>query len=275
MPERFEERFGKDAYLHSVRRFLYQGKTRFQDVAILENMDGFRMLFLDRDLNSSEEDEKIYHECITHPVMLLNPRARSVLILGGGEGATLREVLRHGIERAVMVDIDKELVGLCKKHLPGFSSGAFEDQRAEVLFQDAGEFVKNCREKFDVVIMDLTFPGKSGLSERIFNPGFFQGLRKLLNPGFTGVVEYGDADPENSRGFRAATEMLGKAFGNAAPFAVYMPSFHCPNGFVLISDRKPEFDPETIQKTSEKLGLRFYDSESHARMFALPRYLRE
>ena len=122
----------------SVRATLYEGRTAYQRVQLLDSDAFGKMLVLDGKTQSSALDEAIYHDALVHPAMLLHPHPLRVFIAGGGEGATLREVLaHHTVERAVMVDIDGEVVELCKRHLPSFSQGAFEDPRAELHLADA------------------------------------------------------------------------------------------------------------------------------------------
>ena len=105
---------------------------------------------MDGKIQSSEMDEFIYHEALTHPPMITHPHPETVFIAGGGEGATLREVLAHtSVKRAVMVDIDEEAVDICRRFLPFLSQGSFEDDRAELLYLDAREYLAESEEKFD------------------------------------------------------------------------------------------------------------------------------
>src|ERR1035437_6432787 len=122
-----------EAHLHRLRKILVQTKTKFQSV-LLADMAAFgRCLIIDGEIQSAEHDEFIYHECLVHPALSVHPRPRHVLILGGGEGATAREVLRHpGVHRVTMVDIDGDVVQFCKTHLAHWHQGAFSDPRTRL-----------------------------------------------------------------------------------------------------------------------------------------------
>jgi hypothetical protein len=153
-------------------RVLVAGRTEFQAFEIFENRLWGRMLILDERLQSAEADEFIYHEALVQPAMLAHPEPRRVLVMGGGEGATLREVLRHpGVTRAVMVDIDGELVGLCREWLPSFHAGAFDDPRTELVFADGrGWLAAQPDRDLDVIILDLPEPLEEGGPQAV-HPG--------------------------------------------------------------------------------------------------------
>ena len=133
------ERLGRSVMTaYGTTRTLYRGRSRFQSIELAENPELGKLLLLDNELQSASSDEFIYHETLVHPAMLAHPNPRQVVILGGGEGGTLREVLKHpSVERAIMIDIDREVVEACRRFLPEQSDGAFEDPRAELVFDDS------------------------------------------------------------------------------------------------------------------------------------------
>ncbi|MGH9204623.1 MAG: methyltransferase domain-containing protein, partial [Vicinamibacterales bacterium] len=148
-----------EVHAHRAGRIIARTKTKFQDVAIQEFEHLGRVLILDGKIQSAEVDEYIYHELLVHPAMLAHPKPRRVLLCGGGEGAPLREILRHpSVESVVMVDIDAELVALCREHLPAWHAKAFDDRRVRVLHADARAFVERTDERFDVIVNDITDP---------------------------------------------------------------------------------------------------------------------
>ncbi|MCX6004594.1 MAG: spermidine synthase, partial [Chloroflexi bacterium] len=129
--------------IHGVKRVLHSRKTKFQQAQIIDTATFGICLVLDGKIQSGEKDEFIYHESLVHPVLITHPNPVSVFIAGGGEGATLRDVLLHRtVKKAVMVDIDREVVGLCRKHLPTFHAGAFEDKRAHIFYADARKYIR-------------------------------------------------------------------------------------------------------------------------------------
>ena len=119
-----------DQYTYRLKSVIYNGRTAFQNVLIADTYNYGRALMLDGAIQSSEDDETLYHEILVQPAMLRHPDPRDVLIIGGGEGATLREVLVHrSVKSATMVDLDREVVELCREHLPTWHRGAMDDPR--------------------------------------------------------------------------------------------------------------------------------------------------
>ncbi len=160
-------------FLYRIKNHIYHGKTPYHKVDLVELYALGKTLFLDNKIQSAQLDEAVYHEALVHPAMLSHPNPRKVLIMGGGEGATLREVLKHPVEKAVMVDIDEQLVKLCEAYLPEWHRGSFYDERAEVIFADARSYVEEHEDKFDVVISDLTEPMEKGPSVMLFTREFY------------------------------------------------------------------------------------------------------
>lgn len=268
-------------FLRSIKidRVLYEGYTPYQFVQIVYNRLLGKTLFLDRKMQSAEIDECVFHESLVHPALVAHPDPIDVLILGGGEGATLREALRHGcVRKATMVDIDRKLVRLCEEFLPGWSRGAFSDARARVVFGDAQVFLKKCRSTFDVVISDLTEPIPGGPSVSLFTLEFFQRIQKALRKGGVFVLQAGSADVYYYQFFLSLVRTLQEVFPVVRPYWAYMFSFGMPWGFVTAS---AEVDPlETQEKelrerlrTRKVRNLRYYHPGLHRGMFALPLYL--
>ncbi|MCJ7605182.1 MAG: fused MFS/spermidine synthase, partial [Dehalococcoidales bacterium] len=167
--------------MHRLEEVLYSGKTDYQSVQIVRSSAFGVCLVLDGKIQSSEADEFIYHETLVHPAMLTHPHPETVFIAGGGEGATLRDVLRHkSVRRAVMVDIDGQVTALSKQYLPAHSRGAFEDPRSEVHHTDARAFLEASEEKYDVMIIDLPDPIEEGPAYRLFTGEFYRTVRERL-----------------------------------------------------------------------------------------------
>jgi len=159
---------------HRIKEQVVSTKTQFQNVKILDTYYVGRVLVLDNKLQSLESDEYVYHECLVHPPVIDAQRRDKVLILGGGEGATLREVVRYkDVKEIIMVDIDEELVKLSEKYLPTWHKGAFRDKRVRLIFDDAVKFVEQTDEVFDVVIMDITDPLEEGPAALMYTQEFF------------------------------------------------------------------------------------------------------
>ncbi|MGA7569734.1 MAG: hypothetical protein WCA80_02895, partial [Candidatus Aquilonibacter sp.] len=163
-----------EAHHHAIEDVFFSGRSDFQQVAVISTPVFGKMLILDGDTQSSQGDEKIYHESLVHPAMAGAANRNQVLILGGGEGATLREVLRHpGVKRCTMVDIDGLVVDLSKKYLPEWADGAFDEPRANVIIGDALAYMRKNDEKYGVIVSDLTEPLEDSPSNILFNEDVF------------------------------------------------------------------------------------------------------
>lgn len=262
-----------------VERVVFEARTQFQNVQCFVNPLFGKMLFLDGKIQSSQLDEPVYHETLVHPNLVTSPRPRSILILGGGEGATLREVLKHDdVERAVMVDIDEELVALCREHLPEWSRGSFEDSRTRLVFGDARSFVETTEETFDVVIADLTEPVEDGPSMRLFTVEFYEHVARTLAPQGLFVVQAGSADNSYHRFFSSVTATLGAVFPIVRPYWTFVFSFGMPWGFAVASKSLDPMglDEDAVRMKLEKQtvrGMKHYQPGLHPGLFALPFYL--
>lgn len=169
----YGQRFSIDNMLHEVR-------TEHQHLVIFENARMGRVMALDGVIQTTEADEFIYHEMLTHVPILAHGAARRVLIIGGGDGGMLREVAKHkSVERITMVEIDGTVVDMCKAFLPNHSQGAFDDPRLNLVIDDGMRFVATTEERFDVIISDSTDP--IGPGEVLFSENFYQACRRCLN----------------------------------------------------------------------------------------------
>ncbi|MEQ8827330.1 MAG: polyamine aminopropyltransferase, partial [Parvibaculum sp.] len=154
-----ETLYEKEGFTCAFRadKVLHEEGTGEQHLVIFENGLFGRMMALDGITQVTERDEFIYHEMMTHVPILAHGRARRVLIIGGGDGGILREVLRHkNVEKATMVEIDPAVTDFCRKHLPQISAGAFDDPRLDLVFADGAKFVEETKESYDVIIVDST-----------------------------------------------------------------------------------------------------------------------
>lgn len=264
-----------------VDKILFEGKTDFQYAQIFENKVLGKSLFLDRKIQSAALDEFVYHESLVHPGLITHPDPRRILIIGGGEGATLREVLRHDcVEKATMVDIDKKLIQLCQQYLPEWSSGAFADARTTVYFADARDYVDKCRQKYDVIISDLTEPFKGGPSVFLFTQEFYEKIACILSEEGVFVIQAGAADLSYHQFYASSFRTLKQVFPVARPYWTFMFSFGSSWGFILASKKQDplKWDEETLKaqiKARDLGNLRFYHPGIHHGLFALPVYLEQ
>ncbi|MDO8568925.1 MAG: polyamine aminopropyltransferase [Dehalococcoidales bacterium] len=266
--------------MHSIEEVLYTGHTRFQAVDIMRTGSFGMCLVLDGKVQSTEADEFIYHEALVHPAILAHPHPEKVFIAGGGEGATLRETLAYkSVKRAVMIDIDEEVVDLCRKHLPAHSRGAFEDGRTELHHVDAREYLAKHNEKYDVIIIDLPDPIEEGPAYLLYTREFYQLVRERLTPDGIMSVQSGPATLVDLLNFSAVYNTLRSVFTNVSPYKADIPSFGITWGFCLASfNTDLNLSPAEIDRriSARKLkGLKFYDGTTHQGMLSLPKYMRE
>ena len=264
-----------------VRQVYYSGRTAYQKVEILDSELFGRSLVLDGKTQSTERDEHIYHETLVHPAMFCHPGPKQVFIGGGGEGGTLREVLAHrSVERATMVDLDSEVVELCRKYLPNHHQGSFDDPRTNLLHEDARGYLENTSDSYDAIILDLVDPLEGGTAALLYTREFYAIARARLNPGGVLVTQSGPAGLLNfTECFTTIFNTLGTIFAHTKAAQVHIPAFQTLWGFTIASDTPfPQVSEEGIDaEVARRLSkpLKYYDGESHRNMFALPRFQRE
>jgi spermidine synthase len=265
---------------YEVTRVVVRAQTAFQDVEIAETRSFGRALFLDGAPQSAVADEFVYHEALVHPSLVAHPAPRRALIAGGGEGATLREVLRHpDVERVVMVDIDGELVDLCREHLAEMHQGAFDDPRAEVIIGDALAYLREHDETFDVIVVDLTDPSEDGPIGELYSDGFYRLVASRLAEGGIMVLQAYTFGPGRTEWQDRIAATLGMVFPVVRRYRAEVPFFKDSWAYLTASH---VHDPAAIseehvdQLLAERRvdGLRFYDGITHRSMFALPKYAR-
>lgn len=241
--------------LLKVNRVFALERSPYQEIVLAE-IEGFgKALVLDKFIQSTEKDEYMYHELLVHPAMALHPNPEKVLIIGGGEGATLREVLKHNtVKEAVMVDIDPVVVEFSKKHLEEMHRGSFYDERARVVIMDGREYVERAKEEsFDVVIMDLTDPYASEVAKPLYSPEFFAKIKKILEKDGVLTTQAGSSYfyPE---AYDYVLSSARDTFKNVAEYWFWIPSFGLNVNFIVASD---EHDLHSaIDKIDERLKAR-------------------
>jgi len=275
---RFEETDSADVNLVlTVDRAVHSGRTAYQQVEVFDNGAFGRVLALDGIVQTTERDEFVYHEMLVHPAMLAHGAARRVLIVGGGDGGALEEVLKHPVERVVMVEIDREVVALARAHLGAICGAAFEDPRLDLVIGDGLAYVAGEGERFDVILVDSTDP--VGPGKVLFEPPFYRDCRRRLAAG--GIVI-----SQNTVPFLAG-EVVGAAaaglrplFRDVAAYLVPVPSFVGGHmAFVWAADEATlrELSEETLAARQAALGLdlRYYSPAVQRAAFVLPPYVRE
>jgi spermidine synthase len=185
----------------AVRKTLYKKKSKYQTIDVFDTEGFGRMLFLDGLVQLSTKYEAVYHEMLVHPAMLSHTNPKSVLIIGGGDGGTLKEALKHPIKEVFLVEIDKEVIEVSKKYLPSVSNGAFDDTRAKIVIADGKDFIKQYKNHFDCIILDSNDPDGI-MAKGLFGKDFFRKVKKALKPDGIFALQSGyisDKFGENAR----------------------------------------------------------------------------
>ena len=265
---------------HRIKEVIYSGQTKFQSIAIIDNDSFGKCLVLDGKIQSSEVDEFIYHETLVHPAMVTHPNPEKVFIAGGGEGATLREVLAHNtVKKAVMVDIDEEVVNICRHFLPSWHQNSFDDPRAELHFADARAYLEKNDAKFDVIIIDLPDPLEKGPARLLYTREFYELAKQRLQPDGIISVQAESANWTQIANFVDIVNTLANVFPIVRPYQAHVPSFNSLWGFATASQKldPQKLTPEEIDlKISTRISrqLKSYDGLTHQAMFTIPKHLR-
>jgi len=265
----YGQRFTMDEMLHEVR-------TEHQHLVIFKNARMGRVMALDGVIQTTEADEFIYHEMLTHVPILAHGAAKRVLIIGGGDGGMLREVTKHAsVEHITMVEIDGTVVDMCKEFLPNHSNGAYDDPRLNLVIDDGMRFVATTEEKFDVIISDSTDP--IGPGEVLFSDNFYQACRRCLNEG--GILVTQNGTPFMQLGEVQTT--AGRMNGLFADWHFYMAavptyiggSMTFAWGSTDAAYRRLPVDTLRARYTASGIQTRYYNADIHAAAFALPSYV--
>lgn len=276
----YVERFADtELHHHAIEETYFAGRTPYQHVAVVRSAAFGKMLIIDGDTQSSQVDERIYHEALVHPALAATAERREVLILGGGEGATLREVLRcPDVVRCTMVDIDGDVVELSKRHLPEWSAGAFDDARARVIVGDALHFLAQGGDRFGAIVSDLTEPLEDSPSNPLFCHAVFLDIKRRLRDDGVYVLQASTAGLHNMHLHAKMARTLRRYYRHVRSFYTHVPAFDNDWAFLACSDAVDvaALPAETIAAYVGRLRGEsyFYDQETHRRIFSLPLYLR-
>ena len=255
----------------SVDAVLHRGHTGMQDVLVFENSTFGRVLALDGMIQLTARDNHIYHEILTHVPLVLHGSAKRVLIVGGGDGGILREVLKHPVDEVRLVEIDPEVIVLSRRFFPELSCGAFDDPRANIVIDDAVSYIANCREEFDVLIIDSTDP--IGPGAQLFSAEFYESCCERLSSSGLLAAQSGCA-PYQTEQLKAVVSRLREAFGAAAAFVAPVPSY--PGGMLplVLAARSPSLlrlEQATLRQRFQPLRdkVRYYSPPIHEAAFTL------
>jgi spermidine synthase len=278
----FEPTTAVEGHMHAIKRTIVEAQTKFQHAEIMETPAYGKLLVLDGRIQSSQAEDFIYHEALVHPGMLASEhRPESGMVIGGGEGATLREVLRYpSVKRAVMVDIDGEVVELCKQYLPEMHQGAFEDKRSEVRHEDARGYLEKTSERFDFITIDLVEPLEEGPACLLFTKEFYTLVRDRLTPGGAITLQAGMTKLGELDFFTSVHRTLREVFPVVAAYQTFISCFGTPWGFITATKKvdprllTPDAVDKLVADRMPGVQLGYWDGLTHQHAFSVPRHIR-
>ena len=253
-----------------VKERLFETQTKYQRLELYETEGFGKLLVLDGTVQLVEVGEESYHEVLVHPAMLAHPDPKRVLIIGGGDGGTLREVLRHDVEKATMVEIDEMVVEVSKIYL-GIDRGAFEDPRAELIIGDGVKYLNDTNEHFDVIIVDSTDP--VGPAKLLFSEEFYRKAYEKLNERGIYVTQAGSVYLFTNE-LLDAYKAMKKVFDRVYYFSFPVIGYASPWSFLVGVKGDVGFERIDLER-ARRLNLYYYDPERHETLFQMPRYVRE
>lgn len=271
----FTEKYSQNCGLTiKVKNEIYSERTKYQDIAFFDSYDFGRFFTLDGYMMVNEKDEFIYHEMITHVPLAVNPQIKKVLVIGGGDGGTIRELSRYEhIELIHHVEIDERVVELCKQYLPQ-TACKLDDERVEAFYTDGVEFVKGKENFYDLILVDSTDP--IGPGEGLFTKEFYRNCYKALNENGILVNQHESPYfPTNAKEMKKAHAKLKGIFEICKVYQFHMPTY--ASGHWLFGFASKKLDPIEDHKKDEwekfNIETKYYNSFLHEGAFALPNYV--
>lgn len=259
-----------------VDRQLYSGQSEFQRIDVFESPEFGRFLALDGYMMLTEKDEFIYHEMITHVPMAVHPCVKNVLVIGAGDGGVIRELVRYkDIENIDMVEIDEQVVEVCKKYLPQ-TAGWLDDERVHIRYEDGLRFIRACHDRYDLIIVDSTDP--FGPGEGLFTREFYGNCYKALKDDGIMVNQHESPFyPEDAVACQRAHKRIVESFPISRVYQAHIPTY--PSGHWLFGFASKKYHPLKDLREAEwnqrGIPCRYYTTTLHKGAFYLPAYVEE
>lgn len=253
---------------YRIKQTLHTERSQYQDIALVDTHQYGRMLLLDSIVQTTEQDEFVYHEMITHVPLNAHPSPKRVLVVGGGDGGTIREILRHpSVEEAVLVEIDRRVVELSKQYLPTISC-SLEDPRVTVNIADGIEYIKNAKNEFDLIIVDSTDP--IGPAVGLFAHEFYRNLHAALKEDgmFVAQTESPWVDRDLIPGLH---EGLRQVFPIVRLYLASIPTYQ--SGLFSFTVCSKQYDPTVPLPDKPAMETKYYSPAIHQAAFVLPPFV--
>lgn len=273
----FTEKHTKQvSFSMKVDKQLVSVQGDYQRIDVLKTPEFGRVLVLDGYLMVTEKDEFIYHEMISHVPMAVNPNIKKVLVIGAGDGGTIRELTRYAsIELIDMVEIDKKVVEVCKEYLPT-TACKLDDERVHIYYEDGLKFVRTKENEYDLIIVDSTDP--FGPGEGLFTKEFYGNCYKALKED--GILINQHESPyyeEDAKVMERAHRQIKSTFPISKVYQMHIPTY--PSGHWFFGFASKTLDPVKDLKAKEwnekQIKTRYYNTDLHVGAFAIPNYVKE
>jgi spermidine synthase len=252
-------------------------RTPYQLLEVYETPELGRMFRLDGANMTSERDEFFYHENLIHPATVAHPAPRRALVIGGGDGGSSEELLKHStLERVHMAELDPEVIEVSKAQFPKVHRGVFDDPRLDVTVGDGLAYLRGTKVRYDIVTMDLTDP--TGPSVELYEPATFSLVKGAMAPGGALTLHIGSPFSHPDR-VRRTVLNLRRVFARVTPYFVHIPLYGSVWGFACASDTLDPraVAPADVERVLSQRGvgdLQYYNGDVHQALFALPNYIR-
>lgn len=253
-----------------IEGVLHEEQTSYQHLQVVETTDFGRALVLDGAIQVTEQDEFIYHEMIAHVPLYSHPNPRRVLVIGGGDGGTVREVLRHPeVERVDLVEIDDRVVEVCRRYLPEMGA-SLDDPRCRVIIADGLSYVADLHDAYDVILVDSSDP--VGPAVGLFQRPFYENTHRALSPDGLFVCQ-SESPVFNSDLLYDISRILTDLYRHSSPYLFCIPTY--PSGYWSFSIASKRHDFRRPLPRAVPAGLRYYSPEVHRAAFALPPFVKQ
>ncbi|HEX2953243.1 MAG TPA: polyamine aminopropyltransferase [Bacillota bacterium] len=254
-----------------ITRTMRTEKTPFQDLAVIDTVQFGPMLVLDGMVMTTEKDEFVYHEMISHVALSTHPNPKKVLVVGGGDGGAIREILKHkSVELAVLAEIDERVIDASREFLPHIAAG-LSDPRVRIEVTDGIAYVKDHPGEFDVILIDSTEP--VGPAVGLFAREFYQSVYKALTPDGI-MVAQSESPFFNQELIQGIQKNLRTVFPIVKLYLANIPTY--PSGLWSFSIASKQYDPLNVDPQQiPELGTKYYNKELHRSCFALPNFVQE
>ena len=251
-------------------REVYSGRSRFQKIEIFDTREFGRILALDGLVQLSTRHEFVYHEMLVHPALLTLRKPGKALVIGGGDGGVLRELVKHPVEEILVLEIDEKVVELSKNHLPSLSDGAFNDPRVKFLYEDAFPILRRSRETYDVILCDSTDP--HGPSRNIWSRRFYSSILDVLNPNGIAAFQTGYFKERYAGKARAAIDRIFPFTYVMRAFVGCFPFDECAFTMATKSVNARRISIATLRKRYKErnLSTRYYSPAIHLASMVMP-----